>query len=508
LKGTLTILLLLLTLYLRAQQPAILSMEGIGGNGYEFIFPHVTKTTDNGGIIWLKTTSDQGSGNIYSQCNQTSNNRSTIFRKYTSTGDIEWEKCYPYFTQDSEFVFLNPIVNGDYILVGRDNSPDRQFLIRREDAAGSIIWGSKSYGGSGGDLLVDVKATADGGYLLVGETNSNDGDVGFHYGSMFSLDIWLVKLDSNGNKLWSTVIGGTDDEYPFCIVPGEDGCYILGRTLSTDYDCISNHGGMDILVARIDDSGQILWTKCYGGSSNDGYEGGWAINHGDKGLLISTDISSGDGDVSIHFGNHDIWLASIDSNSILSWEKSFGTAGLEVASAMDKSTDGTVWIAGQSALSAWVVHTDSFGNLLNSKLLNGNGSCEGKLILPLAGGVVLTGGTYDAPGPGGGEFPDFFHGLYDVFLTKFAPWTTSIDAAQKKSGITIYPNPAETDLQIGLGEYQGSLEIRDITGKLVYKEKEVKSSSHLDVGDWGRGAYYLQVVSTSGEAFYRLIVLQ
>src|ERR1044072_2341098 len=93
-KKLLTICLLFFAALVHAQEPAMLSIKGIGGNGYDRVYPLINKTNDGGGITFISTTSDQGTGNINTQCNFSTTDYSGLFRKYDGNGVLEWEKCY------------------------------------------------------------------------------------------------------------------------------------------------------------------------------------------------------------------------------------------------------------------------------------------------------------------------------------------------------------------------------------------------------------------------------
>ncbi|MBS1584730.1 MAG: hypothetical protein JSS82_04225, partial [Bacteroidetes bacterium] len=224
-KSLITILLCLWTFSIDAQQvPALLSIEGIGGNSYDQISSRVVPTSDGGFILALYTSST--TGDIL--CDTTP--VPSVFKKYNSDVTIlEWTRCHT-GVADSSFDYLFPTIGGNFVLGGHSfTNTDQDFLLRKETAVGNPIWGNKKYGGSGGEILEDMLATSDGGYVMFGTTNSSDGDVGFHHGNVFNDDLWVLKVDSNGNKLWGTVLGGTADEraYALATAPG-NGVYVAG----------------------------------------------------------------------------------------------------------------------------------------------------------------------------------------------------------------------------------------------------------------------------------------
>src|SRR3990167_11098320 len=105
----------------------------------------------------------------------------------------EWSKTF-----EGYFSFVGQTSDGGYILAGSTNSYGAGLI--KTDSYGNKLW-SKTFGGSKSDDAQSVQQTKDGGYILVGYTNS--------YGAGYG-DVWLIKTDSYGNKLWSKTFGGSD----------------------------------------------------------------------------------------------------------------------------------------------------------------------------------------------------------------------------------------------------------------------------------------------------------
>jgi hypothetical protein len=127
------------------------------------------------------------------------------------------------------------------------------------------------YGGSDGDLGFDFEKIADG-YILAASTRSNDGDVsGLHGGS----DMWVVRTDNQGQIVWQRCLGGSYEETPYYITQVEDGGFIvIGNTSSHNGDVTNNHshqGGawFDIWVVKLSSGGEIEWDVCYGGTGTE-----------------------------------------------------------------------------------------------------------------------------------------------------------------------------------------------------------------------------------------------
>ncbi len=132
--------------------------------------------------------------------------------------------------------------------------------------AGEVSW-SKNYGGSANEFIGNAASTPDGGLIAIGYTDSGDGDIDpQHTGT----EAWLIRLDAEGNKMWSKTLGGSADDYGTSIVATPDGHYaISGYSGSSDGQLPGNLGMHDFLISKIDIDGNILWAKNYGFMSHD-----------------------------------------------------------------------------------------------------------------------------------------------------------------------------------------------------------------------------------------------
>src|SRR5690606_34288354 len=140
------------------------------------------------------------------------------------------------------------------------------YWIVKLDGNGNTQW-QKALGGSSGDEAQSIQQTADGGYIVAGLSWSNSGDVIGNHGIS---DYWVVKLDGNGNIQWQKALGGSGYDKATSIQQTADGGYIVvGETYSNDGDVTGYHGGGDYWVMKLDDSGNIQWQKTLGGSNLD-----------------------------------------------------------------------------------------------------------------------------------------------------------------------------------------------------------------------------------------------
>ncbi|MFI5195467.1 MAG: T9SS type A sorting domain-containing protein [Chitinophagales bacterium] len=516
-----------------AQEPTMLSLKGYGGNGDDQVATHVIKTQDGGFIIQVGSNSTVGTGNIDSFC-ILSGYRS-IFLKYNADASVlEWSKCYGN-GGDSAFMYMFPANDGGLVLGGEFiHGISGGFLICKEDVLGNVVWSHNYSKGNGGGLS-DMISTDDGGFIMAGLSNRTDTNVLIHYGSLGHDDIWVLKVDSNGNKVWSIVVGGTYDEAVFSVIPGPaGGCYIFGSTNSDDYDCTGYHGsvpggpaGPDAYLARLDSNGNILWHHDLGGSAYDG-ENGWGTADGKGGVLLANSSNSTDGDVHHNTGNYDYWVLEVDSSNNILWDNSYGGGGNPYPMSICKATDGSIWINGLSngqggeidtvydVLNgdAWLVHADSAGNFLNAKVLGSLGYDKGTMVYSLSNGFVMAGGFYSE---NNGSFSSLMsYGSFpsvDAFLAVFAPWATAVNNIEKQKGnVVMFPNPADELLTIEVTneQYEYNLIINDLLGREIFAGKIPlnKKGITINVSGWAKGVYYVQVVSDGGYRITEKILIQ
>ncbi|MBK7337710.1 MAG: hypothetical protein IPJ00_16810 [Saprospirales bacterium] len=125
------------------------------------------------------------------------------------------------------------------------------------DAGGEIQW-QKCLGGTKDDYARTVLQTPDDGFIVVGLTWSDDGDVSEIH-SEYN-DNWVVKLGGAGEIQWQKCFGGTGAEQAYTAIQTIDGGYLIaGESSSNDGDVSSNHGGYDAWLVKFNSAGEIQW---------------------------------------------------------------------------------------------------------------------------------------------------------------------------------------------------------------------------------------------------------
>jgi hypothetical protein len=287
-------------------------------------------------------------------------------------------------------------------------------------------------GGAQNDNANSVIRTADGGYLTVGSTNSNNtGDVGPTYGGY---DIWVVKFNAHGDKVWTQILGGTKDDYGLCAVAASDGGYVVGGTV-TNTDNSPGLGNVDGYIAKLSSSGQVLWTKELGTTEYDYInalvatsDGGYAFAGRSDGYLTGR--------------GYDMWLGKLDGNGNYLWHKSLGGTKDDIAFGLTVTQDGGLALAGFSKSSdgdllgspnygqadMCVIKTNGSGNIVWAKNLGGSGYDAAYSIAATADGGVVAGGYTNSSNSG---LVGTTNGGYDAWLVKLKPsgdtaWTRAL----------------------------------------------------------------------------------
>jgi len=226
-------------------------------------------------------------------------------------------------------------MDGGYVVTGFTNTfgaGSYDFYLVKTNSAGDTLW-TRTYGGSNADFAHSVQQTTDSGYVVVGYTQS--------FGAGYS-DFYVVKTSSQGGVLWTRTYGGSYHDVAYSAQQTPDGGYIIAG-----YTASFGAGMTDLYLVKTNSQGDTLWTRTYGGSSND-----YAISVllADNGgyIVAGHTYSFGEGTPT----NTNMYLLKTDALGAALWTRVWGGTGNDQAYSMDKTTDGGYFLAG---------HTNSFG---------------------------------------------------------------------------------------------------------------------------------------------------
>ncbi|MEI6089883.1 MAG: choice-of-anchor D domain-containing protein [bacterium] len=361
--------------------------------------------------------------------------KSTIKNKSTLPR-IEWQKSIGCSWMDYGNSIVQTI-DGGYIVAGSVFSRDScdigktkgwwDYGIMKLDKVGNIEW-QKKYGGNADDYANCIQQTNDGGYIVAGWVNSEDGDVTKRY---FREDCWIVKLEANGSIEWEKSLGGFENDRANSIIQTLDGGYIVaGASESTDQDAIGNHGDFDYLVVKLSALGDKEWIKLYGGSGND--EAKSIIQTSEGGYLIAGQSQSNDGDVLDSKGKRFVWLVKTNPLGNIEWSKSYGDMDYyNDVSVLQSYDNGFVMGYNNSKKSSVLVKLTQNGDEV-WELNKGNyNQIIRSISLTKDGGYIIAGSsTIDI------DETILNYGYGDYWIMKVSPsgfvvWTSSIGGTQR-----------------------------------------------------------------------------
>lgn len=291
----------------------------------------------------------------------------------------------------------------------------------------------KTLGGSNNDSAQSVVATADGGYAILGFTQSNDEDITDKQNESF--DYWVLKYDITDHLEWQKTYGGSLDERGRSIIQTQDGGYaVLGYSFSNDGDNTTNAGLQDFWLLKLDAIGNIIWQKTYGfGGADSGIS---VIETNDQGYLITgvldVTASGGLGNSSRTANRHaggDYWALKLDTSGSIEWSRYFGGNFTDTPEAVIQTNDNDFIIVGGSdsedtditnnkgTYDFWIIRISSSGDLLWEKSFGGNQIDEARAIVSSGdGNFIIAGDTRS-----GDNDVSINKGAADLWLIKITP---------------------------------------------------------------------------------------
>ena len=372
--------------------------------------------------------------------------------------------CFPTFI-DADYTITTDFIktsDTNFLSSGRtwqggNCFPGGYIIVKKSSltVTNSFLW-SKSFAGSGDDVLNSSLETTDGGYLLLGHSNSNISGQKTE-NSNGSYDYWIIKTDSLGNEVWQNTIGGSLIEESCNILQTSDGGYIIGGSSNSPIsgDKIENSkGGFDYWIIKISAIGSIEWQKTIGGSLDDKLSKIKLTT--DSGyILCGTSNSSISGDKTENSrGNIDNWIVKINKTGSIEWDKTVG------GSLDDEAFD--------------ILQTNDNGFLLAS---TSTSSISGEKSENSKGGK-------------------------DYWIVKLNPENLKIASNNFSIKTKIYPNPTTGIITIDLEKNNSNITI-EITNNLgqIIKSEEFNSASQivLNLEKLSTGIYFIKVENENNE---------
>ncbi len=327
-----------------------------------------------------------------------------------------WDKSIAFNEKSSpKSIFLTP--DNLFTLIGYSDATtnslsganqNKDFWMAKVNGFGKMVW-EKTYGGNNNEYLQSSIKTPDGGFVLVGYTNSNkSGDKAED--SRGNYDFWVVRVDGNGQKIWDKTFGGNNNDSAQAITNSNDGGFIIVGNSDSDISgdkTESSRGSQDFWIIKINGNGKKVWDKTIGGNKID--EANSVVTDANGNFIIlggsSSDIS---GDKTAQaFGNSDLWLVKIDATGRKIWDRVYGGNEFEKPFGTALTTDGSVILTGMSFSQIsgnktarnkgqsdfWVLKINSLGEILWDRTFGGNVFNFPQSILSAPNGDIIISGT-------------------------------------------------------------------------------------------------------------------
>jgi hypothetical protein len=348
-----------------------------GGNGSDF--SRCIIMTSNGGLLIPGMTSSLGDprGDGY-------------LLKLDGDGNREWEITCGGNGSEWLYAALED-VGESYVVAGFTNSTGsgmRDIYVSKRGSRGEMIW-EIIHGGPEDDVIYDVVSARDGGYILAGFTES--------WGKG-SRDVYLVKVSTVGNVIWERTYGGSEEDWAKRIIENPDGGYVVSGTARS----FRGSDSKDAYLLKVDENGNRLWEKAYGG---DGWDEGLGIAPCDDGFMVAGMTDS--------FGeknSSDVFIFKVDRDGDKLWQKTHGIRGWNQASCIIEDGHGGYALAGVAYHNAYVAGINSNGRLLWEGDYGGEGADWAYDLALISPGVIVAVGRTDSMGAGDN----------DVYILKFS----------------------------------------------------------------------------------------
>jgi len=301
---------------------------------------------------------------------------------------VTWMKTFGGVKSDKAY-FVQPTFDGGFILTGETKSfgsGGTDVWLIRTNSSGDTLW-TRTFGGKGDDWGEAVVQTSDSGFLIVGGTKS--------FGSG-GTDVWLIRTNSSGDTLWTRTFGGKGDDWAEEVAQTADGEFIIpGWTNSTP------NGDFDALLIKYNASGNIVWSRTYGGSRNDAAKS--VQPTGDGGFLVAGLT------MSFGAGSSDVWIIRTNQSGDTLWTRTFGGTGFDMAFCVSQTFDkgfavvGRVQPSNQDYGNLWILRFNSLGDTLWTRTYGGKGYDLGTFVQQASDGDLLITGSTDSYGSGSND---------------------------------------------------------------------------------------------------------
>jgi len=404
------------------------------------------------------------------------------------------------------------------------------FFIAKLSSNGNLVW-AKSFGSASLDYAFDIDCEQEGNFFITGgfrqtmtlQPNTTLSSTG-------GFDLFTAKFNTNGDCLWAKTATGTSSEYGNEIVTTFNGnVAVIGNTQGTliiESDTLIHLDSTDLFVVKYDANGNKIWSKGLPGMGNaggraissDDFENTYIAGSFEGNIYIDTIVFN-----STTAPNNDIFISKFSPSGALIWAKQFGGTGDDYARGIDIDASGNIYLSGVFSNSIdfdgllltaagssdiFLIKMDSNGNIIWCKKIGNNGAEEGcEIEVNENGEVFITGGFSQSITLGLTNFNSI--GFRDVFIAKLDSsgnfiWAKSAGSNQDDVNYAIGLNGIHEDI-CTIGTYSGTFtdsihSITSIGGVDSYISK-IKSINPLGINTITSGNRILIVYPNPANTF-------
>ena len=385
------------------------------------------------------------------------------------------------------------------------------YWVIKLSQTGDILW-QNVYGGNGSSGMNSMIELNDGSIVLCGTSNADASGTKTE-DSKGGKDYWIIKIDANGNQIWDKTIGSSAyDYYPDIIIDNQDNLYIVGYTtgnVSGDKTENNYDNSQDVWIVKINIDGNIIWDKTIGSNEIE-YSVKALYLHNNIYLAIASDGDVGGLKTEPNYnstnGYTDTWLVKLDLDGNIIWDKTIGGTASDGPSDISPLDDTHILIANGSSSNMsgdktegnmglsdnWLVKIDTSGNVIWDKTIGGFQDDNSPKIAIVDNTTLVIGG-YSKSGIGGDK-TNYCRGEEDL-------WIYTLDISEDISeyiintdGFSIFPNPAGDFIQIESKSLIGEeINIYNMTGQEVFSNSKLTFNMRINISNFNKGIYLVKI---------------
>lgn len=563
-----TIILLAISLWgmqinLNAQTPQLVWANRIGTNYAMYSKSMTVDAAGNSyttGHFYQTVDFDPGAGeaNLTAQ----SNNGDIFIVKYNSNGNYVWVKqiggAVGTYGLRANAITLSS--NGSLYITGvysgtvdfdpgagtlNATSSGEDIFILKLDTNGNLVW-AKTLGNSSTDRGLDIAVDASENIyttgFFFGTVDFDPGDGTSNLSSASLSDIFVLKLDGDGNFVWAKRMGGSVYDYGQSIAVDTTGnVFTIGYFNGTaDFDPgtsaynLTTNGNYDIFISKLDVNGNFVWAKQFGGISTDIANSitldpsGNIIASGYFNDIVDFDPSAGVSNLTSK-GSIDIFILKLDVDGNFVWVKQLGGGAEDFAYETNVDASGNIYTTGYFWGTADfdpginevnltpVARRDIFISVLNeagnyvwAHSFGGIYEDDGySIATDASGNLYTTGGFYQTVDfdPGLGVYNLSSGNYYNMFIVKLNAKTLGIDKFDQVYKLSIFPNPTSNEVEIDFMNTvdKGSIKVLDIQGRELFKTTLTKTAKVKIELNQPPGIYYFVIKTAEGQKIMKVI---